>query len=161
MKTDIEKISYIDGSNVKEYVNSILLLEKIYKLFLTVLKKELTNSGIEDINHIQGLILYNLGTEQIHITELISRGYYVGSNVSYNLKRLIDLGYVDQSQSPRDKRSSIIKLTQKGLDMFRRVNLILNNQTKKIFRRNGKINPQQFNNMLQKMNFILGDLLKG
>lgn len=103
----------------KYYIDFILSMDRIFKSFLNLLKKELINLNITDINSIQGLIIYNLGHESMHTTELISRGYYTGSNVSYNLKKLIELGYIEQNQSETDKRSYIVRLTNNGLKLLR------------------------------------------
>ena len=46
--------------------------------------------------------------------ELKSRGYYQGSNVSYNLKKLVELGYMHHQRSEIDRRSVRVRLTEKG-----------------------------------------------
>jgi len=108
----------------KYYIDFILSMDRIFKSFLNLLKKELINLNITDINSIQGLIIYNLGHESMNTTELISRGYYTGSNVSYNLKKLIELGYIEQNQSETDKRSYIVRLTNNGLKLLQVVEKI-------------------------------------
>ncbi len=45
---------------------------------------------------------------------MVERGYYQGSNVSYNIKKLTDYGYLDQERAQHDKRSVTVKLTDKG-----------------------------------------------
>ena len=47
--------------------------------------------------------------------ELRTRGYYLGSNVSYNLKKLVELGFIDHQKSASDKRAVRISLTPEGL----------------------------------------------
>ena len=49
--------------------------------------------------------------------ELKSRGYYQGSNVSYNLKKLVDMGYMHHQRCEIDRRSVRVKLTQKGREI--------------------------------------------
>lgn len=101
----------------ENYLEIISLIERLHRLFLEVVKNELDNLGIEDINNVQALVLYNLGDAQITIGELITRGCYLGSNVSYNLKKMVQNGYVDQVTSKHDKRSYVIKLSSKGVDL--------------------------------------------
>jgi DNA-binding MarR family transcriptional regulator len=49
--------------------------------------------------------------------ELRTRGYYLGSNVSYNLKKLVEMGFLDHQRSRIDRRSVRIKLTDKGREV--------------------------------------------
>ncbi len=99
----------------KTYIESILLMERLHRRFLDVVKTELDRHKIEDINNIQTLLLYNINDSQLTISELTVRGYYLGSNVSYNIKKLVESDYLIQEQSPHDKRSSKVKLSQKGM----------------------------------------------
>jgi len=98
----------------KEYIELTLLIERLHRRFLDVLRTELKRIGIRDINGVQALILANIGDEEIVIRDLIERGYYQGSNVSYNIKKLTDYGYLDQERAQHDKRSVTVKLTDKG-----------------------------------------------
>ena len=59
-------------------------------------------------------MLANIGDEEISVRDLIERGYYLGSNASYNLKNLVDGGYVDRQASERDRRSARLKVSAKG-----------------------------------------------
>lgn len=101
----------------KTYTDSILLIERLHRRFLDVIKTELDRLRIEDINNVQTLILYNIGDNQLTISELTIRGYYLGSNVSYNIKKLVENNYLIQEQSPHDKRSSKVKLSEKGIQL--------------------------------------------
>jgi len=98
----------------KEYIDLTLLIERLHRRFLDVLRTELKRIGIRDINGVQALILANIGDDEIIIRDLIERGYYQGSNVSYNIKKLTDYGYLDQERALHDKRSITVKLTEKG-----------------------------------------------
>lgn len=98
----------------KEYIELTLLIERLHRRFLDVLRTELKRIGVRDINGVQALILANIGDEEIVIRDLIERGYYQGSNVSYNIKKLTDYGYLDQERAQHDKRSVTVKLTDKG-----------------------------------------------
>ena len=103
------------------YTESILLIERLHRRFLDVINTELDRLKIDDINNVQTLILYNISTEQLTIRELTNRGYYLGSNVSYNVKKLVENGYLLQERAPHDKRSTRIKLSEKGLELCKRV----------------------------------------
>jgi DNA-binding MarR family transcriptional regulator len=96
------------------YVESIQLVERLHRRFLDVIKTELDRLHAEDINNIQTLILYNIGDGQFTISDLMIRGHYLGSNVSYNIKKLVENGYLIQEQSPHDRRSSKVRLSEKG-----------------------------------------------
>ncbi len=99
------------------YMESILLIERLHRRFLDVIKTELDRNGVEDINNVQTLILYNIGDEQLTVGELTNRGYYLGSNVSYNVKKLVENDYLVQEKSPHDKRSTRVRLSEKGLKL--------------------------------------------
>lgn len=103
------------------YTESILLIERLHRRFLDVVKTELDRLKIDDINNVQTLILYNISGEQLTIGELTNRGYYLGSNVSYNVKKLVENGYLVQERAPHDKRSTRIKLSEKGLQLCKRI----------------------------------------
>lgn len=103
------------------YTESILLIERLHRRFLDVINTELDRLKIDDINNVQTLILYNISTEQLTIGELTNRGYYLGSNVSYNVKKLVENGYLLQERAPHDKRSTRIRLSDKGLDLCKKV----------------------------------------
>jgi DNA-binding MarR family transcriptional regulator len=107
----------------EHYLEAVSLIEKLHRLFLEVVKCELDNLKIEDINNVQALVLYNLGNEQISIGEITTRGCYLGSNVSYNLKKMVQNGYIDQMTSKHDKRSYVIRLSTKGLSLCKKLDL--------------------------------------
>lgn len=96
------------------YLETILLIERLHRRFLDVVKSELDRLKVEDINNVQTLILYNIGQDQLTVGELTNRGYYLGTNVSYNVKHLVANGYLLQEKAPHDKRSTRVKLSEKG-----------------------------------------------
>lgn len=63
------------------------------------------------------MILYNVGDDEMTVGELTIRGYYLGSNVSYNVKKMVENGYLEQERSVHDKRSIRVKLSEKGLEL--------------------------------------------
>ncbi len=99
------------------YYDSIQLIERLHRYFLDVLKVELDKKGIQDINNVQSMILHNIGDDELTVGELTIRGYYLGSNVSYNVKKMVENGYLEQERSVHDKRSIRVKLSQKGKDL--------------------------------------------
>lgn len=103
------------------YIESILLIERLHRRFLDVIKADLDRQKIADINNVQTLILYNINSEELTIGELTNRGYYLGSNVSYNVKKLVENGYLLQERSLHDKRSIKIRLSDKGLELCRKI----------------------------------------
>lgn len=96
------------------YLETILLIERLHRRFLDVVKSELDHLKVEDINNVQTLILYNIGADQLTVGELTNRGYYLGTNVSYNVKHLVSNGYLFQEKAPHDKRSTRVRLSEKG-----------------------------------------------
>lgn len=110
------------------YFEAVVMIERLHRLFLEVVKMELDRLHTRDINNVQALVLYNIGQSQLTVGELTNRGYYLGSNVSYNLRKMVQNDYVTQVPSPHDKRSSHVKLSPKGLELFAKLDLILGSQ---------------------------------
>ena len=96
------------------YLEVISLIERLHRQVLEVIKLELDRLGMHDINNVQALMLFNIGEAEISIGELISRGYYLGSNVSYNVKKMIENGYLAHERSLHDRRLIRVRLTQNG-----------------------------------------------
>src|SRR5271168_2978023 len=90
------------------------LVERMHRRFLDVVRVELSRMNIEDISPVQAMMLTNIGGEEISVRDLIERGYYLGSNASYNLKQLVDGGYVERRASSRDRRAAQLKVSAKG-----------------------------------------------
>ena len=109
------------------YLENLALLERLHRLLLDVIKDEFERINILEINSVQALLLFNIGENEVTAGELKSRGYYQGSNVSYNLKKLVELGYMHHQRSEIDRRSVRVRLTEKGrrvrgmlVDLFNR-----------------------------------------
>ncbi len=103
------------------YYESIQLIERLHRHFLDVLKVELDKKNIQDINNVQCMILYNVGEEEMTVGELTIRGYYLGSNVSYNVKKMVENDYLIQERSVHDKRSIRVRLSKKGAELRRMI----------------------------------------
>jgi DNA-binding MarR family transcriptional regulator len=96
------------------YLEVISLVERLHRQFLEVVKLELDGLGVRDINNVQALMLFNIGDAEMTVGELSLRGCYLGSNVSYNVKKMVENGYLAQERSVHDRRSIHVKLTGKG-----------------------------------------------
>jgi DNA-binding MarR family transcriptional regulator len=101
------------------YFEAIQLIERLHRYFLDVVKVELDRRAIQDINNVQAMILYNIGHDEMTVGELTLRGYYLGSNVSYNVKKMGENGYIEQERSVHDKRSIRVKLSDKGKETYK------------------------------------------
>lgn len=128
------------------YLESLQLVERLHRRLLDVIKDEFERNGRSDINAIQALLLFNIGDTELTAGELRSRGYYLGSNVSYNLKKLVDLGFVNHQRSRVDRRSVRISLTPKGVQVAKVVEGLYNRHIGSI-EQVGGISPDEFSQM--------------
>jgi DNA-binding MarR family transcriptional regulator len=99
------------------YLESLALVERLHRRLLDVIKDEFDRRGRGDVNSVQALLLYNIGDNDVTASELRTRGYYLGSNVSYNVKKLVELGYLSHQRSRVDRRSVRIRLAAKGQEV--------------------------------------------
>ncbi len=146
----------LDGSQkalLVGYLDNLSMLERLHRLLLDVIKDEFERLGILEINSVQALLLFNIGENEVTAGELKSRGYYQGSNVSYNLKKLVELGYMHHQRSEIDRRSVRVRLTEKG----RRVRGLIGDLFAKhaeVLAKRGVIDPEAMeaiNNTLKRM----------
>jgi DNA-binding MarR family transcriptional regulator len=114
------------------YLVSLKLVERLHRLLLDVIKDEFERLSRGDVNSVQALLLYNIGDAELTAGELTSRGYYLGSNVSYNLKKLVDAGYIHHQRSTTDRRSVRVRLTVKGQEVYKVVNALYHRQLKSL-----------------------------
>ena len=105
----------LDDAAVKpHYLEALHLVERLHRRLLDVIKDEFERRGRDDVNSVQALLLYNIGDKELTASELRTRGYYLGSNVSYNVKKLVEMGYLHHARSRVDRRSVRISLTDQG-----------------------------------------------
>jgi len=107
----------VDGADadfLTSYLETLAMVERLHRLLLDVVKDEFERVGIIDINSVQALLLFNVGDNEVTAGELKSRGYYQGSNVSYNLKKLVECGYMHHQKCEVDRRAVRVRLTDKG-----------------------------------------------
>ncbi len=115
--------------NIKHrYMEALTLIERLHRRLLDVIKDDFERTGEKEVNPVQALLLFNISDAELTAGELKTRGHYQGSNVSYNLKKLVESGYVNHERSANDKRSVRISLTDKGHDVRRRVDALYNRQ---------------------------------
>ena len=99
------------------YLEALTLVERLHRCLLDVVKDEFDRRGSTDLNAVQALLIYNIGDSELTAGELRTRGYYLGSNVSYNVKKLVEMGYLHHARSRVDRRSVRISLTEKGREL--------------------------------------------
>jgi DNA-binding MarR family transcriptional regulator len=104
-----DKTGFLSG-----YLDTLSMVERLHRLLLDVIKDEFERVGVLDINAVQALLLFNIGDHEVTAGELKTRGYYQGSNVSYNLKKLVEMGYMHHQRCEIDRRSVRVRLTEKG-----------------------------------------------
>lgn len=135
------------------YLESLTLVERLHRRLLDVIKDEFDREGRSDINAVQALLLYNIGNSELTAGELRTRGYYLGSNVSYNLKKLVEQGFIHHQRSRVDRRSVRVSLTDEGKKIAKIVDDLYQRHTASI-EKVGGINADEFfrmNKALQRL----------
>jgi DNA-binding MarR family transcriptional regulator len=135
------------------YMEALTLVERLHRRLLDVIKDEFDRAGRSDVNSVQALLLFNIGDAELTAGELRTRGYYLGSNVSYNLKKLVEMGYIHHQRSRMDRRSVRVSLTDKGREVANIVNRLYERHIRSIDQVGG-IGPDDFkvlNRALQRL----------
>lgn len=146
-KTGAEARSHNEETALRTlYLEALQLVERLHRRLLDVVKDEFDRNGRSDINAVQALLLFNIGNAELTAGELRSRGYYLGSNVSYNLKKLVDMGFIHHRPSRVDRRSVRISLTPKGTEVAELVAGLYERHIASI-EQVGGIRPEEFQNM--------------
>jgi len=101
------------------YLEALTMVERLHRRLLDVIKDEFDRRGRSDVNSVQALLLYNIGDKELTAGELRTRGYYLGSNVSYNVKKLVEMGFLHHARSRIDRRSVRISLTERGREVHK------------------------------------------
>lgn len=141
------------------YMESLQLVERLHRRLLDVIKDEFDRQGRSDINAVQALLLFNIGNAELTAGELRSRGYYLGSNVSYNLKKLVDLGFINHQRSRIDRRSVRVSLTPMGSEIAEVVSKLYDRHIGSI-EQVGGIGPEEFermNKLMQRLDRFWND----
>ena len=155
--TDMIGVAQVDDApkiDIKPvYLEALTLVERLHRRLLDVIKDEFDRQGRSDINAVQALLLYNLGDSELTAGELRTRGYYLGSNVSYNLKKLVDMGYIHHQRSRTDRRSVRVSLTDEVKKVAATVDALYERHTQSL-EQIGQIDPnsfEQLNKSLQRL----------
>ena len=128
------------------YLDALTLVERLHRRLLDVIKDEFDRRGRSDINAVQALLLYNIGDKELTAGELRTRGYYLGSNVSYNLKKLVEMGFLDHQRSRVDRRSVRIRLTNSGQEVRNIVDSLYEKHVQTVTQVGG-INAEEFSTL--------------
>jgi len=136
-----------------DYLDTLSMVERLHRLLLDVIKDEFERLGYLDINSVQALLLFNIGDNEVTAGELKSRGYYQGSNVSYNLKKLVESGYMHHQKCEVDRRAVRVKLTESGQKICDVVNELFERHAAGVAERNvlGENRLQDINASLKRM----------
>jgi DNA-binding MarR family transcriptional regulator len=113
-KLDLSRVPTQHAGFMSSYLETLTLVERLHRLLLDVIKDEFERVGVLEVNAVQALLLFNIGENEVTAGELKTRGYYQGSNVSYNLKKLVEMGYMHHQRCEIDRRSVRVRLTEKG-----------------------------------------------
>lgn len=132
-----------------KYYDTIQMIERLHRYFLDLLKVELDRRGIQDINNVQSMILHNIGEDEMTVGELTVRGYYLGSNVSYNVKKMVENDYLVQERSKHDKRSVRVKLSEKGRELNNQITEMFSNHETAL--ENTDLSDEEFQQTLETM----------
>lgn len=100
------------------YTNTILMLERLHRRLLDVVGDALSRASIEDVNAVQAIMLYNIADQELTVSDLRARDYYTGSNSSYNVKKLVEGGFLRYSKSRIDRRTALISLGERGKAIY-------------------------------------------
>ena len=143
-----------EGVDIKPlYLEALTLVERLHRRLLDVIKDEFDRVGGSELNSVQALLLYNIGESELTAGELKTRGYYLGSNVSYNLKKLVEMGYIHHQRSRMDRRSVRVSLTDKGHEVANIVNALYERHIRSIHQVGGIAieDFQELNRSLQRL----------
>lgn len=113
----VETIHPAEKLSGVSHLDLVRVVERVHRRYLDLFRLDLGRLGVEDLSPSQVMMLFMIGADELTVRDLIDRGYYLGSNASYNLKRLVEGGYVDRSASERDRRSARIRLSEKGREL--------------------------------------------
>jgi len=131
----------------EKYFEIVMLFERLHRLFLDVVKAELDRKQIADISNVQAMILYNVGKIKLTVGEISNRGYYLGSNVTYNLKKMVENGYLEQKASIHDRRSSTVELSEKGEALYDLIDEMIKRHLQNLPRNN--LVPDDFDKLMK------------
>ncbi|WP_414693188.1 transcriptional regulator LdtR [Parvibaculum sp.] len=121
-----------EAASKPAYLEALTYVERLHRRLLDVIKDELDRIGCSEINSVQALLLFNIGDAEMTAGELRTRGHYLGSNVSYNLKKLVEAGYISHQRSRLDRRSVRVRLTDKGRAICKSIDDLYNKHCRSV-----------------------------
>jgi DNA-binding MarR family transcriptional regulator len=114
------------------YLETVQLMERLHRQFLELIQAELTANKTDDVNSVQSLILHAIGDDEVLVGDLTQRGYYLGTNVSYNVRKLVEGGYLAQERSSHDRRALKLRQTVKGRRLCERLDRVFDDHVREL-----------------------------
>ena len=163
-KITSDNFLHIDNENAVRpaYLEALSLVERLHRRLLDVIKDEFDRRGNQELNSTQALLIFNIGDREMTASELRTRGYYLGSNVSYNVKKLVELGYLHYIKSRIDRRTVRISLTEKGRDVQDAIAMLYDKHAQTV-EQIGGVSAQEFsllNNSLSRLERFWTDQIR-
>ncbi|NBT22035.1 MAG: MarR family transcriptional regulator [Methylocystaceae bacterium] len=163
-KITSDNFLHIDNENAVRpaYLEALSLVERLHRRLLDVIKDEFDRRGNQELNSTQALLIFNIGDREMTASELRTRGYYLGSNVSYNVKKLVELGYLHYVKSRIDRRTVRISLTEKGRDVQDAIAMLYDKHAQTV-EQIGGVSAQEFsllNNSLSRLERFWADQIR-
>lgn len=163
-KITSDNFLHIDNENAVRpaYLEALSLVERLHRRLLDVIKDEFDRRGNQELNSTQALLIFNIGDREMTASELRTRGYYLGSNVSYNVKKLVELGYLYYVKSRIDRRTVRISLTEKGRDVQEAIAMLYDKHAQTV-EQIGGVSAQEFsllNNSLSRLERFWTDQIR-
>jgi len=122
------------AAGIAVYHDIARVIDHMQRRLHDVIRVELGRIGVDDISPMQVLMLLNIGSDELSVRDLMERGYYLGSNASYNLKHLVEAGYVDRGASQRDRRAARLKLSERGARLAAEIRRLEDRQAQSLIR---------------------------
>jgi DNA-binding MarR family transcriptional regulator len=148
-------------SEVALYADIARVIDHMQRRLHDVVRVELGRIGVDDISPMQVLMLLNIGSDELTVRDLMERGYYLGSNASYNLKHLVEQGYVDRGASARDRRAARLRLSEKGEWLCAEIGKLESRQAAQLLRTNTDATDLETTyRMLRRLERLWGDVVR-
>lgn len=119
------------GSAGNEVLATITQLELDLNAFLQLIRDKVCRKHGLGSNAGQALLLARMPEEGCRPGDVRSSHFYNGMNPSYNIAHLVERGFLTTEASEQDRRSCIIRLTNKGLEVRRDMIRILGESSPK------------------------------
>lgn len=113
----------------KEYIDSVMLFDRLHRLFLSIMKNDLSMACVTDMTPAQAMMVYHLMDKKIRISDVQHYNMYHGLNASYNVRKMHRHGYLDMN-SVSDKRSVFVSLSKRGEDVYAMIEEIVGKHVK-------------------------------